>query len=241
MFHGTAHVVLGSGLTIAGAMLCLSFTRLPYFQTMGVPVRGRHVRRRRRGADPGARGDRAGQPVRPLRTQARHPVPRLAPRSAPSVVRWPGPVLVATIALALVGLLALPGYKTSYDARKYLPDDIPANVGYEAADRHFNAARMNPELLMIESDHDLRNSADFLVIDKIAKAIFHTPGISRVQTITRPDGKPIEHTHDPVPAQHAGHQPDDEPEVHAGPDGRHAGPGRRDADHHRHDGRRCRA
>src|ERR1700712_5326362 len=37
MFHGTAHVVLGSGLTIAGAMLCLSFTRLPYFQTLGVP------------------------------------------------------------------------------------------------------------------------------------------------------------------------------------------------------------
>ena len=37
MFRGTAHVVLGSGLTIAGAMLCLSFTRLPYFQTMGVP------------------------------------------------------------------------------------------------------------------------------------------------------------------------------------------------------------
>ncbi len=37
MFHGTAHVVLGSGLTIAGAMYCLSFTRLPYFQTLGVP------------------------------------------------------------------------------------------------------------------------------------------------------------------------------------------------------------
>ncbi|BBZ47536.1 hypothetical protein MPRM_48170 [Mycobacterium parmense] len=37
MFHGTAHVVLGSGLTIAGAMYCLSFTRLPYFQTMGIP------------------------------------------------------------------------------------------------------------------------------------------------------------------------------------------------------------
>ena len=53
---------------------------------------------------------------------------------------------------------------------------------------------MNPELLMIESDHDLRNSADFLVIDKIAKAIFRVPGISRVQAITRPEGKPIEHT-----------------------------------------------
>lgn len=38
MFHGTAHVVLASGLTIAGATLCLHFTRLPYFQTMGIPL-----------------------------------------------------------------------------------------------------------------------------------------------------------------------------------------------------------
>ena len=111
---------------------------------------------------------------------------------------------------------------------------MPANVGYAAADRHFSQARMNPELLMVESDHDLRNSADFLVIDKIAKAVFQVPGIARVQTITRPDGKPIEHTIDPVPDQHAGHHPADEPEVHAGPHGRHARPGRRDAEDHRH-------
>ncbi|MGE4362837.1 MAG: RND family transporter, partial [Mycolicibacterium sp.] len=68
------------------------------------------------------------------------------------------------------------------------------NEGYAVADRHFDQARMNPELLMIESDHDLRNSADFLVIDKIAKAIFKVEGIARVQAITRPDGKPIKHT-----------------------------------------------
>ena len=86
------------------------------------------------------------------------------------VVRWPGPILVATIALSLVGLLALPGYRTNYNDRNYLPTDLPANQGYAAADRHFSQARMNPELLMVESDHDLRNSADFLVIDKIAKA-----------------------------------------------------------------------
>jgi RND superfamily putative drug exporter len=110
------------------------------------------------------------------------------------VVRWPGPVLAATLALALVGLVTLPGYKTNYDARVYLPQDIPANVGYAAADRHFGTARMNPELLMVQSDHDLRNPADFLVIDKIAKSIFRVPGIARVQTITRPDGKPIKHS-----------------------------------------------
>ena len=38
MFRGTAHVVLASGMTIAGATFCLTFTRLPYFQTLGVPL-----------------------------------------------------------------------------------------------------------------------------------------------------------------------------------------------------------
>src|SRR5215475_4526465 len=38
MFHGTAHVILGSGLTIAGATFCLHFTNLPYFQTLGIPL-----------------------------------------------------------------------------------------------------------------------------------------------------------------------------------------------------------
>src|ERR1700754_1363268 len=38
MFGGTAHVVLGAGLTIAGATFCLIFTRLPYFQSLGVPL-----------------------------------------------------------------------------------------------------------------------------------------------------------------------------------------------------------
>jgi RND superfamily putative drug exporter len=53
---------------------------------------------------------------------------------------------------------------------------------------------MNPELLMIESDHDLRNSADFLVIDKIAKTVFRVPGVGRVQAITPPEDTPIAHT-----------------------------------------------
>ncbi|MGH3641750.1 MAG: RND family transporter [Mycobacterium sp.] len=193
MFHGTAHVVLGSGLTIAGAMLCLSFTRLPYFQTLGVPCAvGTLVAvlaALTLGPSVIVLGSRIGlfEPKRNIRSRGWR-------RLGTLIVRWPGPILVATIALALVGLLALPSYQANYNDRKYLPADMPANVGYQVADKHFNSARMNPELMMIESDHDLRTSADFLVIDKIAKAIFHTPGISRVQTITRPDGKPIKHS-----------------------------------------------
>ncbi|MGC7202927.1 MMPL family transporter, partial [Mycobacteroides abscessus subsp. abscessus] len=36
-YHSVSHVILGSGLTIAGATFCLSFTRLPYFQSLGIP------------------------------------------------------------------------------------------------------------------------------------------------------------------------------------------------------------
>jgi RND superfamily putative drug exporter len=193
MFNGTAHVVMGSGLTIAGATFCLHFTRLPYFQTLGIPLAIGMVIVVACALTLGPAvvtvASRFGllEPKRALRTRGWRKIGAL-------VVRWPGPILVATIALALVGLLTLPGYKTDYNDRHYLPTDLPSQEGYAAADRHFSQARMNPELLMIESDHDLRNSADFLVIDKIAKAVFKTPGIGRVQAITRPLGTPIEHT-----------------------------------------------
>ena len=194
MFHGTAHVVLGSGLTIAGATLCLHFTRLPYFQSLGIPLAigmtvvvfaaltlGSAI------ITVASRFGKVLEPKRAMRTRGWRKV-------GAAVVRWPGPILIATIALSLIGLLTLPGYRTNYNDRNYLPQDLPANTGYAAADRHFSQARMNPELLLIESDHDLRNSADFLVVDRIAKRIFQVPGISRVQAITRPQGTPIEHT-----------------------------------------------
>jgi putative drug exporter of the RND superfamily len=192
-YHGTAHVILGSGLTIAGATYCLSFTRLPYFQTLGVPLAiGMLVAVAAALTMAPAlitAASRFGllEPKRTMKTRGWR-------RVGTAVVRWPGPILAASLALALIGLLALPSYKTSYNDRNYLPADVPANEGYAAADRHFSQARMNPELLLVETDHDVRNSADMIVIDRIAKGIFHIPGIARVQTITRPLGTPIEHT-----------------------------------------------
>jgi RND superfamily putative drug exporter len=193
MYHGTAHVILGSGLTIAGATFCLHFTRLPFFQTLGIPLAIGMLVAVAAALTMGpaliAAASRFGlfEPKRTMRTRGWR-------RVATAVVRWPGPILAATVALALVGLIALPSYKPAYNDREYLPKDVPANVGYAAADRHFPQARMNPELLLVEADHDVRNSADMLVIDRVAKAIFHTPGIGRVQTITRPLGTPLQHS-----------------------------------------------
>ncbi|WP_454561191.1 MMPL/RND family transporter [Mycobacterium haemophilum] len=205
MYRGTSHVILGSGLTIAGATFCLSFARMPYFQTLGIPCAVGMLIAVAVALTLGPAlltvGSRFGlfEPKRLIKVRGWR-------RVGTVVVRWPLPVLATTCAIAMVGLLALPGYKTNYNDRAYLPTFIPANQGFAAADRHFPQARMKPEILMIESDHDMRNPADFLVLDRLAKGIFHIPGISRVQAITRPDGTAMDHTSIPfqISMQNAG-------------------------------------
>ncbi|KMO77634.1 MMPL family RND transporter [Mycolicibacterium chubuense] len=193
MFRGTAHVVLGSGLTIAGAMFCLSFTRMPYFQSMGIPCAVGIVAGVAVALTLGPAiitvASRFGmlEPKRALRIRAWR-------RIGTTVVRWPGPILVASLALALIGLVALPGYQTSYDDTRYIPASIPANAGLQAATQHFSLSRMSPEVLIVEADHDLRNPSDFLILDRLAKRVFAVEGVARVQAPSRPDGAPIAHT-----------------------------------------------
>jgi RND superfamily putative drug exporter len=193
MYRGTAHVVLGSGLTIAGAVFCLSFTRLPYFQSLGIPA-GIGVLVALMASLTLAPavvviGGRFGllDPKRPTQKYGWR-------RIGTAIVRWPVPILITTIGIALIGLLALPGYKTSYDVSQYLPKEAKSNIAYDAAERHFSKARLNPELLMIETDHDLRNPTDMILLERVAKAVFHTDGIAQVQSITRPLGTPLDHS-----------------------------------------------
>ncbi|WP_082983768.1 RND family transporter [Mycobacterium sp. 1165178.9] len=193
-YHGVAKIVLASGLTIAGALFCLKFTRLPHFQALAIPCAlgvvvavavaltlvpaVLHV------------GSRFGL-FDPKRRITAHRWRRIGT----SIVRWPAPILLATLAVALVGLLTLPGYRPSYNDMNYIPSDIPASQGFAAAKRHFPPSKMmSPEILMVEADHDLRNSADALVLDKLAKGVLAVPGISTVQGLTRPEGTPIAHT-----------------------------------------------
>lgn len=174
MYRSTAHVIIGSGLTVAAAIFCLRFTRTPYFQSLGIPagigvlvtlvasltltpaviVMGSHIG--------------LFDPKRAMRTRGWR-------RIGTAIVRWPGPILVGAIAIALIGPTCLPGYSTNYDARRYQPDWAPA-VGYAAAERHFSAARLSPEVLMVESDKDLRTPANMIVLERVAKEVFRTPG-----------------------------------------------------------------
>ncbi|WP_024440749.1 RND family transporter [Mycobacterium sp. UM_WGJ] len=186
-------VVLGSGLTIAGASAMLYFTRLPYFHTMGIPVSvGMLV--------VVAAALTLGPAMLVVVTSFGLLDPKRARpggfwrRAGVSVVRWPGPIAVASLAIILIGLVALPGFKPGYDDRKYLPQDTPVNVAYAAAEKHFSAARMAPDITMVESDHDMRNPADMLVLDRVAKNIMRVVGIGMIQDITRPLGIPLQHS-----------------------------------------------
>ena len=145
-YHGVAHVILASGLTIAGAIYCLSFTRLPVFQTLGAPC---------------AVGMLVAVAVAltlvpaVLSVASRFglldPTRRMSMRGwrrlGTAIVRWPGPICVATCAVILFGLVTLSGYKPSYKDREYFPKDLSANIGMQAAERHFSQARMEPEIL----------------------------------------------------------------------------------------------
>ncbi|AKS34808.1 RND family transporter [Mycolicibacterium goodii] len=193
-YRGVAKVVLASGVTIAGSIACLSFTRLPYFRPLGIP---------------GAVGILVAVAVALTLVPAtiavgsrvgifdpkRMVITRRWRRVGTAIVRWPTPILVVTVGIALIGLLTLPGYNPSYSDQKYIPQDIPANNGFAAAARHFPESKTStPDLLLVEADHDMRNPADLLVLNRLAKAVFAVPGISSVQSITRPEGTQIAHT-----------------------------------------------
>jgi RND superfamily putative drug exporter len=186
-------VVLGSGLTIAGATYCLSFARLPWFSTMGVPVAvGMLV--------VVAAALTLGPAVLTvcsrfgLLESKKAAGGRLWRRVGTAVVRWPAPIFAASSVVVGIGMIALPGYKTLYNDRYYLPDDSLGNIGYAAAERHFSQARMNPDMLMIEADHDMRNPPDMLALDKVARNVIRVVGIALVQDITRPLGIPLQHS-----------------------------------------------
>ncbi|MFA4081305.1 RND family transporter [Mycobacteroides salmoniphilum] len=193
-FRSVAKVVLGSGLTIAGAVLCLHFTRLPVYQTLGVATAVGMVVAVAVAITlvPAviAVGSRFGlfEPKRKVTVRRWRQI-------GTAIVRWPAPILAATCAVALIGLLTLPVYQPSYNDQKYIPQDIPANVGYAAASRHFpQSLMMAPDVLLIEADHDMRNPVDFLVLNKLARGVQAVPGVSRVQAVTRPGGEPLKHT-----------------------------------------------
>jgi putative drug exporter of the RND superfamily len=191
-YRGVTPIIIGSGLTIAGAGYCLSFARLNYFHTMGPAVAIGMLLTIAAALTLGPALLTVGSLFGlfdPRRKAGAH----LYRRIGTSVVRWPVPILAASGAVVMIGGVFVPTYRVNYDDRAYQPANAPANQGFAAADRHFSKSKLFSELLMVESDHDMRNSADLISLDRVAKSLIHLPGVAMVQSITRPLGRPLDH------------------------------------------------
>jgi RND superfamily putative drug exporter len=190
-YKGVTPVIIGSGLTIAGACYCLTFARLNYFHTMGPAVAISMIFTIVAALSLGPAlltvGSLFGM-FDPRQAAKAH----LYRRIGASVARWPVPILAASSAVVMLGAVFVPTYRQNYDDREYQPADAPANLGFAAADRHYPKSKLFSEMLMVESDHDMRNSADFISLDRIARSLIRLTGIAMVQDITRPLGRPLE-------------------------------------------------
>jgi RND superfamily putative drug exporter len=190
-YKGVTPVIIGSGLTIAGACYCLTFARLNYFHTMGPAVAVSMLFTIAAAMTLGPALLTVGSlfGLFDPRTNVKGHLYR---RIGTSVVRWPVPILAASSAVVMLGAVFVPTYRQNYDDRQYQPADAPANLGFQAADRHFPKSKLFSEMLMIETDHDMRNSADFISLDRVARSLIRLPGVAMVQSITRPMGRALE-------------------------------------------------
>lgn len=189
--RSVAHVVLGSGIAISGACLCLSLTTLDYFRTLGPPCFVAMVVAVIAALTLGPALLTLGSKVPWLSEPAKtSPVWR---KLGTAIAKWPA-AMIAVAALVIPLCIAnLATYTVSYNDRDYAPKSVESSQGYAAADRHFQPSQLSIDTLYIKADHDMRNTTDMISLDRVAKNIVRTPGISMVQSITRPNGRPLEH------------------------------------------------
>ncbi len=187
--RSVAPVIAASGLTIAAALSCLMFAQVGMLRSAGLPcaigiLTGMAASLTLLPALIGLAGRRGLAQPRPLRGQPG----RRWRRVGTMVARWPGPVLVGSMLLLIVCALPVAGLRLGFDELAAQPLSTHANRGYQAMDRHFPPNRLLPEIVSIESDHDLRNPAGVIGIERVTKKLMEIPGIRMVQSASRPAG-----------------------------------------------------
>ncbi len=237
MFHGTAHVVLGSGLTIAGA------TVLPHLHAHAVlpdarsALRGRHSRRCCGGADAGPGDHHHRQSFRPLRTKALDADPLLAAdRDHDRAVARPdshrvvgaGPHRPRRPARIQGELRRHEIHPREHPGQRGIRGGEPAFLhGPDESGGLADRGRSRPSQLVGLPRHRQDRQG----------------GVPRTWNRQGPGDHPAGRHANPahvaaVPHEHAGRRPDAEHEADEGPHGRHEDPGRGDGqdrrDHEAH-------
>lgn len=187
-YRSIAPVVIGSALTVSVALACLVFAKVGSFRSAGLPC---------------AIGILATMVAALTLTPALmtlairrgylEPRPSTTARRwrrvGTAVARWPGPILVTALALTLLVALPLVNMRVGFNEPAATPSSTDSNRGYASADRHFAANALLPDVVAIQADHDLRNPAGLIAIERITRHIMAVPGVRAVQSASRPDGK----------------------------------------------------
>lgn len=104
------------------------------------------------------------------------------------VARWPAPILVASGVFVLIMLLGLPGVPIGWDETASTSPDTEANRGYRVVNQHFDANHVQPDVVTIESEEDLRTPAGLTAIGRVTGAIMGISGVRMVQSASHPAG-----------------------------------------------------
>lgn len=186
---GVQPIIIASALTVAGAMACLTVTRLAIFSTSGLPCTLAILISLAAALTLGpallAVAARLG--VAEPRRQSQ----RRWRQIATAVARWPVPILVACLVTLCLAALLFTNYSPGYNERRAQPSGSLANIGLSAADRHFPPNTLTPNVFLVEADHDMRNAADLVALSKLTDSIAGIAGIHSVQGITRPLAVPL--------------------------------------------------
>ena len=147
-YRGVAPVIVGSALTIAAALACLSFAHVGVFRSTGIPCAiGVLVAMLASLTLTPALILLAGRRgwLEPKRSRSA----RRWRRIGVSVARWPAPILAASGALIVVLALPVTGMHIGWNEPAATPAAAESNRGYQAADRHFGPNHLLPAVLTI--------------------------------------------------------------------------------------------
>ncbi|WP_415822620.1 RND family transporter [Mycobacterium senriense] len=187
-YRSIAPVVIGSALTVSVALACLVFAKVGSFRSAGLPcaigILATMVAALTLTPALMSLAIRRGYlEPRPSSTARRWR------RVGTTVARWPGPILVTALALTLLIALPLVSMRVGFNEPAATPSSTDSNRGYASADRHFAANALLPDVVAVQADHDLRNPAGLIAIERITRHIMAVPGVRAVQSASRPDGK----------------------------------------------------
>jgi putative drug exporter of the RND superfamily len=185
-----APVIIASATTIAAALSCLTLTKVGTLHSAGIPC-----------AIGILLAMLASLTVMPaliaLAAQFGGVEPRRSRnirrwrRVGTAVARWPALILVTATAALVVCTLPLLGMRAGFKELTAQPGSTESSRGYQAMDRHFPRNQLLPEIVLIESDHDLRSPAGLIAIDRVTQQILAIPGVRSVQSVSRPAGTPL--------------------------------------------------